>query len=263
MAGDFLFWSKGLAKKREVIKIAAAVEQDRRWVASALMEFWEWVDSESANGFIPGVTGPAALQLVFADVPASFWAAVEEAGWIKFRNGGLAITNFDRWLCHSAKKRLADAKRKRAEYATRKRDGPSVDSSVFSPQQNGDSLLSSSLSSALEGDGGLGEGETERRKSACWLAREWCTHLKRRRHGLVADKAEDVSPELEELLRAGFTVEELHAEIARKERLKSEYLWEMRDRLMKKRANGSDDFVEKLNKARAEVAAREAGKNGR
>jgi hypothetical protein len=78
-----------------------------------MMELWEWADSETTDGFIPAVKEPAHLTRIIPDTSPGFWAAVFEAGWLRFRNGGIEIPNFERWLGYSAKKRLQDSQRKR------------------------------------------------------------------------------------------------------------------------------------------------------
>jgi hypothetical protein len=108
MAGDWIAWSKGLARKPEVYHISRVTGRSRRDVAATLMEFWEWADSETADGTLPSIT----LEQLSDVVPGTddkFWLAVIQADWLRaLPNGqGLLLPNFHRWLGKSAKQRLS------------------------------------------------------------------------------------------------------------------------------------------------------------
>ncbi len=112
MAGDWIPWMKGLSKKREVLAIARSTGRDRRLVACLLMEFWEWADSETEDGFLRGMA-VRILSAFCPDTDDAFWRAVIEVDWLRERENSLEIPNFSRWMGNSAKRRLSDAKRKR------------------------------------------------------------------------------------------------------------------------------------------------------
>lgn len=260
MAGDWLPIRFDLHEDPGTIGIARSVRLDEFSVVGRLIRLWSWASSHTQDGLIPFVT-PEDIDKVAQR--AGFAKAMSDVSWLEILpGGGIKIPNFDRWMGNSAKRRLQDAKRKKSEYANRRRDGP-YDFSANSPQENGDSLLSSPVLSALEEEGGLGEGETALAESARWLAREWVAHLRRSKHMVRCDKAEDISPQMFELLRTGSKSEDLHAEIVRKARLKDEHFWEFRKRILEGRKASPDDFVDKLNEARARRDEREAKANGR
>lgn len=112
MAGDWVVWVKGLSRKREVLAIAERTGRDRRLVACLLMEFWEWADGETEDGYLPfmSVRNLSASQ---ADTDETFWGHVADVGWLVIEDGGILIPNFSRWMGASAKRRLNDTNRKR------------------------------------------------------------------------------------------------------------------------------------------------------
>lgn len=112
MAGDWIVWTKGLARKREVGRIVKATGMSRYEVAVKLMEFWEWVDSETADGLLPGLD-VRSLSALHADICPQFFRALSDVGWLEERTEGVLIPKFDRWMGRSAKRRLTDALRKR------------------------------------------------------------------------------------------------------------------------------------------------------
>jgi hypothetical protein len=111
MAGDWIPWSKGLPKKLEVLRIARLTGRDRRLVACLLMEFWEWADDQTEDGFLSGMD-VRNLSALHADTDDAFWSAVIDSGWLAPADGGLMVPNFCFWMGRSAKRRLKDTKRK-------------------------------------------------------------------------------------------------------------------------------------------------------
>jgi hypothetical protein len=111
MAGDWIPRCKGLSRKPEVLTIARLTGLSRRVVADTMMEFWEWADSETADGSIPKLT-PTDLAIVIPETNETFWLAVVQAGWLRVDASGLAIPNFERWLGKNAKRRLMETRRK-------------------------------------------------------------------------------------------------------------------------------------------------------
>jgi 5-methylcytosine-specific restriction endonuclease McrA len=129
MAGDWIPWQKGLAKKREILAISQAVGRDRRWVAATLMEFWEWFDSESESGIITDLKASSLPEIV-TGTDGRFWNAVIATGWLSVESGSLLVPHFDRWLGHSAKKRLEDALRKKRERKISQGSGAKISAEV-------------------------------------------------------------------------------------------------------------------------------------
>lgn len=113
MAGDWIKWAKGLGKKREVIAIASALGVDRRVIATACMEVWEWADDNTEDGHVPSVTED------FVDCHAGvpkFAEQLRAHGWLLSDGaGGIIFPKFERHNGESAKKRCLDAERKRKQ----------------------------------------------------------------------------------------------------------------------------------------------------
>ena len=112
MAGDWIAWTKGLSRKREVLAIAERTGRDRRQVACLLMEFWEWADGETEDGFLAGMS-VRILSASHADTDETFWRQVADVGWLVIKDDGVLIPRFARWMGTSAKRRLNDTNRKR------------------------------------------------------------------------------------------------------------------------------------------------------
>ena len=129
MAGDWIPYQKGLSRKREVGAIARQTGRSRHEVVGVLLEFWDWVDSESTDGILQA-TSLEDLPNLIPGSDLVFWQAVVEVGWlgVGFAPGRrrkleanvtigtprLVIPNFSRWLGNSSKRRLNDVIHKRA-----------------------------------------------------------------------------------------------------------------------------------------------------
>jgi hypothetical protein len=111
MAGDWIPTAKSLPRKREVLSIASATFRSRYEVVGILLDFWIWVDDESEDGQLPGMS-PDQLPGLFSGTDAALWSAVISAGWLIHRSTGLEVPNFQRWLGRSAKRRLKETERK-------------------------------------------------------------------------------------------------------------------------------------------------------
>ena len=107
---------KGLNRKPEVLAIALATGRTRHDVADLLCEFWEWADSETEDGRLPGLT-IETLSIVVPDTDDQFWTAVVQVGWLQVEAPTLIIPNFERWLGRCAKKRLKDVLRQQTHRA--------------------------------------------------------------------------------------------------------------------------------------------------
>ncbi len=114
MAGDWIPWCKGLSRKPEVLAIAKATGQNRRWVAAALMEFWEWVDEQTEDGKIPA-TNLADLCDFVGGTSETFWLTMVTVNWLAISADGITIPKFQVWLGRSAKRRLRNSQQKKDE----------------------------------------------------------------------------------------------------------------------------------------------------
>lgn len=226
MAGDWIPRQKGLSRKVEVAAIARLTGMDRRWVAETLCEFWDWCDSESADG---------CLGVLLEDLPALvegtdsvFWQAVVSVGWLRVQAWGLSVPRFERWLGSSAKKRLKNTQR---QWDLRKRDvAPTRDNKR---DRNVTPVLLSPVLSCPVSGGGDGSEEAggvaaptnvqpNYGEPAARLANEWCHYS---RSPWRDDKNPyRVAEVLQGLLDAGVPEGEISASIVAKGRLKTETL---------------------------------------
>jgi hypothetical protein len=104
-------FDKDLPKKIEVVRIADITGIDRTLVWAYLLLFWAWADDQTEDGFLPRMRVRNLCE-VCADVPANFWDAVVQVGWITETPEGVDIVNFDYYLGNSAKNRLKETRRK-------------------------------------------------------------------------------------------------------------------------------------------------------
>lgn len=122
MAGDWIKWVKGLAKRPEVIDMSVALGRPRHEIAGILCEVWEWaddnVDPADASVSCPGLVRMRSASSHTIDalvgVPglADAMLAVE---WLQVRNGSIVFPKFGRHNGKHAKGRALDAERKRKE----------------------------------------------------------------------------------------------------------------------------------------------------
>ncbi len=121
MTGDWIKWTKGLARKPEVLEIAHRLGRSRHEVAGLLMEIWEWADSniapENASAECPGIVRMPSASCPTIDRIVSSEGLAEamiSVGWLSISNGCLIVPHFGRHNGKSAKRRALDAERKRA-----------------------------------------------------------------------------------------------------------------------------------------------------
>jgi DNA replication protein DnaT len=115
VSAPWIKWVIGLARKREVIAIAAKLNTHRLMVAAALMEVWEWADANTADGHVPNVT-TVTLESACCPLPGLIDAMADKAiGWlISDEDGtGLIFPNYIRHNGKSAKKRALNTEAKR------------------------------------------------------------------------------------------------------------------------------------------------------
>lgn len=129
MAADWLKWVKGLTRRREIVSIASAIRHqsvsnpsscqhdamtraqssgrnERRVIAAACMEFWEWADAETTDGSLPGVSTDFIDDLVGI---VGFSEQMMSVGWLTQTPTGLEIAHFERHNGDSAKRRAQNA----------------------------------------------------------------------------------------------------------------------------------------------------------
>ena len=114
-AGFWIPWECGLTKKREILLIARQLGVAPREAAACCMEVWEWAQSQSVDGVVPGLF-PEDISLA-TDI-AGIGEAMFKAGWLIESAGGVQFPNWERFNARSAKARLMAAERKRRERDT-------------------------------------------------------------------------------------------------------------------------------------------------
>lgn len=115
MAGDWIAWSKGFAKKTEVLQLAAAFNLTRQHAASSCMEIWEWFDDNTRDGHAPSVT-----RFVLDDIAGvpGFTEGMINIGWLTDDGENISVPKFDRWNSQTAKSRILGTKRKQRSRTT-------------------------------------------------------------------------------------------------------------------------------------------------
>jgi hypothetical protein len=108
MAGDWIKFEKATLAKPEVLRVAAVLGISRYQVVGMCLAFWSWCDEQLRECHALGVTESMIDDLVGA---TGFASALLDVGWLRVRNGSLAVPNFDRHLSESAKKRALSGKR--------------------------------------------------------------------------------------------------------------------------------------------------------
>jgi hypothetical protein len=103
---EWIKWVKGLHQRPEVLQMAEALDMDPRDVAGRLMVVWEWADSVTQDGNVPGVT---AFHIARLSGVKTFPAAMQKCGWLHVTREGLTFPHFDHHLGQSAKKRAKTA----------------------------------------------------------------------------------------------------------------------------------------------------------
>lgn len=111
MAGDWIPIRKDLDRCREVSIIVEQTQLSVDEIVGQLVRFWSWVDGETSDGWLPGAT-EKTLEIASGICPQVV-RILSEVKWIEIRDDGIQIGNFERWFGQNAKRRLADAKRKR------------------------------------------------------------------------------------------------------------------------------------------------------
>jgi hypothetical protein len=126
MAGDWIKWTKGLAKRREVIVIASRLQKTRQEIAGRLMELWEWCDDNICVSDVPDMS--LDVSLILGDKPFDFVDALlglpgmaeamssPEVKWLDCRSGGrIVFPNLARHNGTSAKTRAYETSKKQKQ----------------------------------------------------------------------------------------------------------------------------------------------------
>lgn len=118
MAGDWIKWTKGLHRKREVISMSARLNTSPAHVAGMCMILWEWLDENISSSQVDrngsAVVTLGALQISFLDTlvgASGFAAAMSAEGWLNCRSGSLTVPNYARHNGQTAKDRALTAER--------------------------------------------------------------------------------------------------------------------------------------------------------
>jgi len=117
MAGLWIEWEKGLARKPEVLQLARILGSTPQHAAGCCMLFWEWTEDVTENGIIPGVT-PADAS--FATGVEGIGEALLEVGWLIETDDGIVLPNWERHNGDPAKKRARNAQRMRVARAKKR-----------------------------------------------------------------------------------------------------------------------------------------------
>lgn len=113
MAGDFIRWQKGLSRKPEVLQVARRLGISPAAAAGHMMVLWEWADDVTVDGNVPGAT--ADLMDSIAGMP-NLCDALQRTmphPWLLLDSSGATFVRYERHNGQCAKRRMADAERKR------------------------------------------------------------------------------------------------------------------------------------------------------
>lgn len=108
MAERWIKWVCGLPKKPEIAGIARLLKVTRHHAAALCMDFWDWVDENTRDGFIPHVDGPFIDDVVHTK---GFTGAMVAVEWLSQEANGFRIPNFDHNNGETAKARAGAARR--------------------------------------------------------------------------------------------------------------------------------------------------------
>jgi len=129
MATDWIKWTKGLTRKREVLAIADRLGVSNREAAAMCMEVWEWADDNvtlasrlrnedvtpvSRSCHAPSVT-KKCLDVVIG--VTGFAEVMAEVGWLESSDAGISFPNFERHNSQTAKSRALASIRQKAKRA--------------------------------------------------------------------------------------------------------------------------------------------------
>ncbi|MDB5345307.1 MAG: hypothetical protein JWP89_3684 [Schlesneria sp.] len=109
MAGDWIKVEKASGGKPEVLRIAELLHVHPTHAFGLCVQFWCWCDDQMTNGDAMSVTYQTLDALLGHQ---GFCEALVKVGWMTTRYGRIRVTNFDRHLSESSKKRALANNRK-------------------------------------------------------------------------------------------------------------------------------------------------------
>jgi hypothetical protein len=129
MAGDWLKWCKGFARKPEIVSMADMLSTTRGQIATAFMEVCEWLDSEGMPDNPNNPDSDISIQLVsrsgrdgrallvshIDDVAhvAGMAEALENVGWIELKDGTIVFKRASRHNTETGKRRALASRRQK------------------------------------------------------------------------------------------------------------------------------------------------------
>lgn len=108
-----------LHQTREVLAIAELTNRSNYEISGFLIAFWGWAQDQSTDGNLPGISLKSLPRVIGGNL--KLWRAIRDQGWLEEVEDGIVIPRFERWLSRGAKKRIADAERKRSEREAERR----------------------------------------------------------------------------------------------------------------------------------------------
>jgi hypothetical protein len=122
MAGHWIPWEKGLARKPEILRIARTLGVTPLHASAACMLVWEWADDVTIDGLVAGI-GVEDVDAA-CGVPG-MGDAMTAVGWIVLSESCIQFPHWERFNGKSAKARFLHASRQRA-YRTRQAETRAV-----------------------------------------------------------------------------------------------------------------------------------------
>lgn len=129
MAGDWIKWTKGFARKPEIVQMADLLELSRQHIASAYMEVAEWLDSEGIPDSEDDPDSDITVTLLsrsqrdkraqllshlddIARVPG-IGGALQKVGWLEVTQTALVFKRAARHNTETSKRRALASRRQR------------------------------------------------------------------------------------------------------------------------------------------------------
>lgn len=133
MAGDWIKMRADLQTHPKVVRILSAIGRDKFAVIGGLHAVWSLFDAHSEDGLLSGYN-LQTLDLMIGF--PGFANAMVAVGWLEETPQGLVTPRFDEHNGASAKRRVAERERKRAERSPPKSPKPVREMSAKSPDKS-------------------------------------------------------------------------------------------------------------------------------
>lgn len=131
MTDDWLPIRQHLTRCQEVFIIANKTGLDRRYVAGALLEIWDWAVDVSVDGYVDAHVDAAVDGLVpLFSLPITFFTAMVHVGWLEIRDGKVIFPKWEKWLSKASKSRLHKSLRQKSYRITSPKLNRNVDAVV-------------------------------------------------------------------------------------------------------------------------------------